>query len=160
MNCPNCGAALTPVANRDLFRCEYCQTVQVPAVNPDGLVPLDRDHRFDCPCCQKRLKVGRIEGKGVAHCPACHGFLARSADFATILGRRRSRRRKGNPSPRPIDPTEFRRTLSCPSCRKTMDAHPYGAGGTAVIDSCHRCHLVWLDLGELAVLEQHAPRRV
>jgi Zn-finger nucleic acid-binding protein len=41
-----------------------------------------------------------------------------------------------------------------------MDAHPYGAGGTAVIDSCHRCHLVWLDLGELAVLEQHAPRRV
>jgi Zn-finger nucleic acid-binding protein len=159
MNCPNCGAALRPVANRDLFRCEYCQTVQVPDAGTDGLVALERELRIECPCCTVRLRSGRVEGKAVAHCPQCRGLLARSADFALIVTRRRARRPAGNPPPLPLDPAELRRAIGCPSCHRPMDTHPYGAGGTAVIDSCHRCHVVWLDAGELAVLEQHAPRR-
>jgi Zn-finger nucleic acid-binding protein len=40
-----------------------------------------------------------------------------------------------------------------------MDTHPYGGGGNAVIDSCFVCRLVWLDAGELTVLERYVPPR-
>jgi Zn-finger nucleic acid-binding protein len=39
-----------------------------------------------------------------------------------------------------------------------MDNHPYHAGGNAVIDTCHRCRVVWLDAGELTVLGKYQSR--
>jgi Zn-finger nucleic acid-binding protein len=38
-----------------------------------------------------------------------------------------------------------------------MDAHPYFGGGNAVVDTCERCGLVWLDAGELAIIERYVP---
>ena len=43
-------------------------------------------------------------------------------------------------------------------CHKPMDTHPYYGGGNAVIDTCPRCQLVWLDAGELTVLGQYQSR--
>jgi Zn-finger nucleic acid-binding protein len=159
MNCPNCGAAMEPVGNRNHLRCDYCLTVHIPPEGQDGLVALDRDHRLSCPGCTVQLKVGTVEGKAVAYCPRCRGVLAASESFAAIVARKRSKRPAGDATDRPFDPEELRRTTSCPACRGRMDTHPYGGGGTAVIDSCHRCHLVWLDSGELTVLGRFVPRR-
>jgi Zn-finger nucleic acid-binding protein len=39
-----------------------------------------------------------------------------------------------------------------------MDTHPYHAGGNAVIDTCHRCKLIWLDAGEASVLGKYPDR--
>ena len=39
-----------------------------------------------------------------------------------------------------------------------MDTHPYHAGGNAVIDTCDRCRLVWLDAGELTVIGRYPGR--
>ena len=59
----------------------------------------------------------------------------------------------------PLDPAELSRRLPCPRCRKRMDTHPYHGGGNAVIDTCHRCRLVWLDAGEITVLGNYSGRR-
>ena len=40
-----------------------------------------------------------------------------------------------------------------------MEAHPYFGGGNAVVDTCERCGLIWLDAGELAVIERYIPHR-
>jgi Zn-finger nucleic acid-binding protein len=48
--------------------------------------------------------------------------------------------------------------VMCPCCRKPMDAHPYHAGGNAVIDTCDRCRVVWLDAGELTILGKYQGR--
>jgi Zn-finger nucleic acid-binding protein len=34
-----------------------------------------------------------------------------------------------------------------------MDVHPYYGPGNVVIDTCGKCGLVWLDHGEMAVIE-------
>jgi Zn-finger nucleic acid-binding protein len=39
-----------------------------------------------------------------------------------------------------------------------MDVHPYYGPGNAVIDTCGRCALIWLDHGELKVIVT-APER-
>jgi hypothetical protein len=55
MNCPNCGAPMEPVGNRNHLRCPYCQTVHVPDGESDGVVPLGREARLSCPVCAVRL---------------------------------------------------------------------------------------------------------
>jgi Zn-finger nucleic acid-binding protein len=39
--------------------------------------------------------------------------------------------------------------INCPGCAKPMLNHFYGGPGNLVIDTCERCHLNWLDPGEL-----------
>lgn len=157
MNCPNCGAALELVANRPVLHCKYCESTHVPDESIDGLIALDEDHKDDCPCCGVRLKVGGVEGKAVAYCPECRGLLTSATNFAAILGRRRAKTRGMDPNPVGFDPSELNRKTACPKCRRRMDTHPYGGGGNAVIDSCLVCRLVWLDAGELTVLERYVP---
>jgi Zn-finger nucleic acid-binding protein len=38
-----------------------------------------------------------------------------------------------------------------------MDTHPYFGGGNAVVDTCERCGLIWLDAGELPIIERYIP---
>ena len=43
MNCSNCGAPLAPVAGRDYFQCNHCETLNFPeplSGSADGLTPL------------------------------------------------------------------------------------------------------------------------
>ncbi len=159
MNCPNCGAAMELVGNRNHFRCEYCATIHVPEPIDEGLIPTDEEHRLSCPHCELRLKKGVIEGKPVAFCSQCRGFLTTSEHFAVIVRKRRTRREPTAVETEPFDPTELRQVTKCPRCDVRMQTHPYGGGGAAVIDSCMRCHLVWLDAGELTILEQFTPPR-
>lgn len=60
--------------------------------------------------------------------------------------------------PQPVAQLELQRQIDCPLCYLTMDVHSYYGPGNAVIDSCFRCGVLWLDQGEVKVLE-HAPAR-
>jgi Zn-finger nucleic acid-binding protein len=49
--------------------------------------------------------------------------------------------------------------VACPVCGERMEVHPYYGPGPAVIDSCSRCGLIWLDRGEMTVIETAPGRR-
>jgi Zn-finger nucleic acid-binding protein len=156
MNCPNCGAGLRAVPNRTHLRCPYCESIHFPEPVGEGMVLLDQEYPFDCPCCDRPLAAAALDGDTVGYCPDCRGLLLSSDHFARVVAERRGENPDQFRWVEPIDPTELRRVTRCPRCRQRTDTHPYGAGGSAVIDSCHRCRLVWFDAGELTVLEQFA----
>jgi Zn-finger nucleic acid-binding protein len=154
MNCPNCGAGLRPVPNRNHLHCPYCQTVHFPEPVGEGIVLLGEAYFYDCPCCDRPLAAAVLDGATVGYCPDCHGLLVASDHFAHTLARRRETCAVRHRPAEPIDPKELRRVTRCPRCGRRTDTHVYGGGGNAVIDSCAHCRLVWLDAGELTVLER------
>jgi len=155
MNCRNCGAAMQPVGNRSYFRCDHCSTFDFPATNGDGVADVGAVTELPCPVCQVNLSVGAIEGHTVRYCTACQGFLATNADFGEIVPKKRNQFSDQPTIPRSFDPKELQRRLKCPQCRKMMDTHPYGGGGNAVVDTCDRCKLIWLDAEELEVIARY-----
>jgi Zn-finger nucleic acid-binding protein len=158
MNCRNCGAAMQPVGGAAYFRCVHCGTFEFPATTDDGVATLTEVTRFPCPVCTDPLTKAAIEGQTICFCGTCRGFLTTNAEFSEVLMRRRAACGDQPSVPRSIDPVELRRRVSCPKCRKPMDTHPYGGGGNVVIDTCHRCHLIWLDAGEMETLARHRPK--
>lgn len=158
MNCDNCGGGLKPVGNRSYFRCPYCETFQFPEVSKDGIAALGTDSEFDCPVCSDPLVEAAIDGHIVAYCSSCCGFLAENGVFGYIVQKRRAAQPRTSPDCQPFSPEELRRRIACPRCRRTMDTHPYHGGGNAVIDTCGRCRLVWLDAEELTVIVRYPAR--
>ncbi|HVK14451.1 MAG TPA: zf-TFIIB domain-containing protein [Gemmataceae bacterium] len=158
MNCANCGAGLQPVGGRDYFRCPYCETFHFPTPTTDGVADLGGGTPFACPVCADPLTTAAIHGHDVSYCRTCRGFLCPNDTFGRIVRERRARPSPPARPPVPFDAGELRRKAACPRCRGRMDTHPYHAGGNAVIDTCARCHLVWLDAGELTVLGRYRPR--
>jgi Zn-finger nucleic acid-binding protein len=110
-----------------------------------------------CPVCQVPLVSALIAGETVCYCGRCRGFLAETDTFAEIVTRRRALRGPHENRTDPFDAAELGRVVSCPNCQQRMDTHPYFGGGNAVVDTCERCNLIWLDAGELAVIECYLP---
>jgi Zn-finger nucleic acid-binding protein len=152
MNCPNCGGGMKPVGNRPYFRCPYCETFHYPHELADGVAVAGGEAPRNCPVCAGKLANAAIDGHAVEYCKACRGFLARNATFNQIVQLKRARNGGAPPVAIPFDREELRRRVKCPGCRKPMDTHPYHGGGNAVIDTCDRCCVVWLDAGEITVL--------
>ncbi|MCI0704868.1 MAG: zf-TFIIB domain-containing protein [Planctomycetia bacterium] len=157
MNCANCGAGLKPVGNRPYFRCPYCETFHFPEELADGVAVVGGEMKLACPICTEPLTHAAIDGHKIGYCQSCRGFLAKNSTFNQIVQLKRARNTSA-PVPVPFSPEELKRCIACPSCRKPMDTHPYHAGGNAVIDTCHRCCVVWLDAGELTVLGRYTGR--
>jgi Zn-finger nucleic acid-binding protein len=160
MNCPNCAAPMRLV--RDHFVCDYCATFHFPspaAGAPDGVQGLGQPADMACPVCHCALEAGRLEKQPVAHCRQCRGVLLAGPDFAEIVRVRRARYTGPTESPRAIEPAELGRRLQCPRCQRGMETHPYYGPGAVVIESCGECALVWLDHGELGIIEQAPGRR-
>jgi Zn-finger nucleic acid-binding protein len=103
------------------------------------------------------LQVALIDGERVCYCDRCRGFLTKTATFGIIVTKRRANHDSHEQMPGPFDPAELKRVLNCPNCKSRMTAHPYFGGGNAVVDTCDRCGLIWLDAGELAVIERYIP---
>jgi Zn-finger nucleic acid-binding protein len=158
MNCPNCGAALQPVGNRSYFRCPYCETFHFPVETGDGIAVIGGETQHDCPVCSKTLTRAAIEGHAVEYCGTCRGFLASNESFALLVLLKRARSNPAPQVPIPFARDELKRRVNCPCCRKAMDTHPYHAGGNAIIDTCFRCQVVWLDAGELNVIGSYKSR--
>lgn len=158
MNCENCGGGLKPVGNRSYFRCPFCETFHFPEETEDGVAVIGDEFDWECPVCEKPLAAAAIDGHPVAYCQSCRGFVAENGVFGHIVQKRRSARPATIPDCQPFAPDELRRRVRCPRCRGAMDTHPYHGGGNAVIDTCARCRLVWLDAGELTVIVRYPAR--
>ena len=59
--------------------------------------------------------------------------------------------------PAPADPADLQQKAPCPKCHQRMDTHYYFGGGHAVMSTCERCELHWLNGGVLMRIVQ-APR--
>jgi Zn-finger nucleic acid-binding protein len=158
MNCPNCGAAFQPVDNRSHFRCQYCETFHFPVETGDGIAVVGGNAQHDCPVCAKTLTRAAVECHTVEYCSTCRGSLASNETFSLLVQLKRAKNTPAPPVPIPFAPDELKRRVKCPCCRKSMDTHPYYAGGNAVIDTCDRCQVVWLDAGELNVIGSYKSR--
>jgi Zn-finger nucleic acid-binding protein len=158
MNCPGCGASMAPVSNRNHLHCGHCDGYYFPHETGDGVCPLGDPASVSCPTCRdQRLQVALIDGERVCYCDRCRGFLTKTATFGIIVTKRRAGHDVHEQMPGPFDPAELKRVLKCPNCKSRMNAHPYFGGGNAVVDTCDCCGLIWLDAGELAVIERYIP---
>ena len=84
--------------------------------------------------------------------------MTSNQSFGLLIRLKRAKSGSAPPVPVPFAQDELNRRVKCPSCREPMDTHPYFGGGNAVIDTCDRCFLVWLDAGELTVLGRFQSR--
>lgn len=157
MKCESCGASMKLMDGRDYFVCEYCARMSFPeaaTASLDRVNVLGARSELACPLCDDDLVSGSLEGRRMLHCERCRGVLVANDDFAAIVKSRRGKRTDSPDKPRAIDPADMKRRLRCPSCGNTMDAHPYYGPGNVVVDSCGRCFLVWLDHGEITMIER------
>jgi Zn-finger nucleic acid-binding protein len=157
MNCPGCGAAMQVVGNRRHLHCDHCDMFHFPEETDEGVSPLGESAGCDCPVCNLPLQNALIDGETVAYCDHCRGFLTPTPTFGLIVNKRRQHHGPHEQILEPFDPAELKRRLCCPSCKLRMEAHPYFGGGNAVVDTCERCGLIWLDAGELAIIERYIP---
>ena len=137
---------------RRYYYCRYCGTfhfLDVPAV--EGIQVLERaPDAPSCPVCHNRLARSLLDNVHVVeHCDGCRGALMARATFAQAVSHRRAWASGSPAPPTPIDQRELLRQVSCPSCGRPMDVHPYYGPGNVVIDTCSACDMVWLDYGEL-----------
>jgi Zn-finger nucleic acid-binding protein len=154
MNCPGCGAALKAANDSNSFLCAHCG-YHPPQDSLDGVAVIGEAVGAICPLCRAALLSARIEGETVCYCGQCHGFLAEIDTFGVIVSKRRAHHRPHERRTEPFNPAELKRVLTCPNCRQRMDTHPYFGGGNAVVDTCEDCGLIWLDEGDLAVIERY-----
>jgi Zn-finger nucleic acid-binding protein len=141
------------VRDRDYFQCEHCGSFHFPKETDEGVRPLGQSAGLRCPGCGRELEEASIEGHLVKTCPNCRGILARRRAFAIIVEKRRLTRSGTDPFPRSIGEAGSRR-LACPGCGRLMDTHPYLGPGAVMVDTCGECCLIWLDPGELTVIER------
>jgi len=141
---------------RDYYHCRYCTTFHFPqaaATTGDGVEVLRGAADGDCPVCAKPLVAGRLDRQPVRTCPGCRGILMTNDVFSDVVRARRARGRDAVTPPAPIREEELHRALRCPACCKRMETHPYYGPGAVVIDTCSTCRLIWLDCGELKLIE-------
>ena len=142
--------------------CEYCQTMQpVHTVGDlaEGVVSLGHDTQHACPRCGEQLIAGRLDESAIEFCPSCRGILIGREAFGTVVTARRASYQGADQTPIAINPAELRERKFCPGCRQEMQCYPYYGPGNAVIDGCDHCWLIWLDAGELTVIEQAPGQR-
>ncbi len=149
MNCENCGAPMLPVRSGDYFYCEYCASYYFPKANLDGVRLIGEPDEVNCYFCCLPLYVASLEGVRILTCERCKGILVPQSSFLTMINYLRGVAESAELPFRPIDPHELERRMDCPKCRQPMETHPYYGPGNVVIDVCPRCHLIWLDYGEL-----------
>ena len=109
-----------------------------------------------CPTCQTSLANGKLDGCPLLFCQRCEGLLVEMENFVAVINAARAREQQSATIP-PRRQTPGDRTVTCPGCSHPMLSHFYGGPGNLVIDTCERCHLNWLDAGELRRIAR-APR--
>ena len=106
-----------------------------------------------CPRCATQLQRTRYEGLPVFHCTSCNGYAVSSAQRLDAIKRRReanygdleqeAEQAAGSDS---ID------AIRCPSCNAKMDKEKQEEH-SFLFDVCGNCKMVWLDPGEIALLQ-------
>lgn len=162
MNCLNCGAPTQETSGRGRMVCQFCGSLQLLAATDDSIdqvILLEQFGDHDCPGCDQRLTKAILEDSEIEMCHVCHGLLLHREVFHDVVWHRRSLYAGGEEPQQPVSQEELKQIRSCPACSGSMETHAYYGPGNAVIDSCARCDLVWLDVGELTTIERAPGRR-
>lgn len=156
MNCENCGGPLRATHNPNKLACDYCGGLRVldeTAADAEGVQLLAESDQL-CPVCHEPLHNATLDGLSAQACARCGGILLRQEVFAQIVRGRRMRYDGVREERRPVDGAELRRDVHCPACERRMETHPYYGSGGVVIDTCAKCAMVWVDRGEMRVIER------
>jgi len=135
-------------ADKECLVCDYCGNIHYPEANAEGIRVLEETSRLNCPVCAIALVHAAAGGERILYCKRCHGTLISMGVFMAIVQDMRSRRDTTG-SAHQLNWKDLDRRINCPQCGIKMDTHPYGGGGSVVIDDCENCGLNWLDYGEL-----------
>jgi Zn-finger nucleic acid-binding protein len=152
MNCRNCAAPMELFDRRRYYFCRHCGTFEfLERGEADGIHVLERRaDALPCPLCRAPLAKSLLDGHHVVeYCEQCRGVLLQLTAFTgAVMGRRSRATGPGSPVVE-LDRKELERRVTCPSCSRMMEVHPYYGPGNVIIDTCGKCDLVWLDFGEL-----------
>jgi Zn-finger nucleic acid-binding protein len=158
-NCPACGAPITPKADTEGCKCDFCHAVFFPGEEDDGVTVLDQPDGPDldrsCPLCNQPLVHAALARGAVLYCTECHGLLLPMGELPALIDALRAGQKRLAVQT-PPDHDDLKRTVQCPKCHRRMDTHFYAGPGNVIIDTCADCLLVWLDRGELMRIA-HAP---
>jgi Zn-finger nucleic acid-binding protein len=156
MICSGCGAAMETADDLNSSQCPHCG-LHFPDEKCDEVTVVGEPRDVGCPLCRVPLVSALVEDLPVSYCGHCQGFLAATEIFRIIVTKRRALYPPHENSTEPFDPAELERVLACPYCQRRMETHPYFGGGNVVVDTCEGCGLIWLDAGELSVIERYVP---
>jgi Zn-finger nucleic acid-binding protein len=149
VTCPSCGAAMRLEADKEYLVCDYCSGIHYPELNAEGIRVLGEPSPLSCPVCAIPLVHAAAGGQRLLYCTRCHGTLISMGIFMAVVQDMRSRRETAAATTQPLNCKDLDRRINCPKCDRTMETHPYGGGGSVIIDDCENCGLNWLDYGEL-----------
>ncbi len=106
-----------------------------------------------CPACQVDLETTDIEGYRVERCPSCHGHLVPTLNLSAI---KRSCRTSEDEL-RSRASSDFKGSISetiiCPLCKCRMSKQRMSSPLDMELDVCDSCDRVWLDGGEIAMVQ-------
>ena len=146
---------MTPMPDRGYWVCDYCLTFSFPHGSPDDVQDFGQATDRTCPICTHPLTAGRLEGQPVEYCANCHGMLMRQGVFSRVIEMKRSNYRGEKVTSRqPLNRQELQREIRCPGCQNPFSTHPYYGPGRVVVDTCPHCCLIWLDAGEMSIIEK------
>jgi Zn-finger nucleic acid-binding protein len=133
---------------RGLLVCDHCGSQLEPPALVEHLELLS-ETSTGCPACSTPLSNSRLEGHPLLCCARCFGMLIDMKRFAAVIEVVRSHEPRAVRSVPPRRQNPGDRLLACPACGQAMIGHLYAGPGNAVIDTCERCLMNWLDPGEL-----------
>ncbi|HMO04065.1 MAG TPA: zf-TFIIB domain-containing protein [Kiritimatiellia bacterium] len=107
-----------------------------------------------CPVCGEAMENIDYEGFRVRYCHACGGHLIPAARLKAIQQRDSIPRAKLQEEVRARFTASTTEPVRCPRCRMTMRKQDVRLPVVQVqTDVCAPCGLIWLDAGELALLQ-------
>jgi len=148
MNCPSCGAPLRMADDNGSLRCDYCHSVVMAQGDETGMQFVEEAAELTCPNCAVSLWSVMLVGLRLHACKQCHGLLVDMGELEALIEAMRAKH-PDTMIPMQPDAADLKRSVACPKCHNGMDTHFYFGGGHAVMSTCERCELHWLDGGML-----------
>ena len=107
-----------------------------------------------CPACYARLQPADYEGFKLFQCAGCKGHLVQFSRLEAIKRSTGKSRQKLKSEASSLFKGSTDRPLKCPRCHFAMRKVPLKLPVLdAQADVCNECSLVWLDPGELALIQ-------
>lgn len=148
MNCPSCGAPLRIADDNSTLRCDYCHSVIMAQADETGVAFVDEAAELTCPNCADSLWSAMLAHLRLHACKQCHGLLAPMGEFEALIEGMRAEH-PDTQIPAQPETDDLQRKVACPKCHQRMETHFYYGGGHAVMSSCERCELHWIEGGML-----------
>jgi Zn-finger nucleic acid-binding protein len=118
-----------------------------------------------CPNCAAAMTHEMYEGAALDRCGQCGGVWLGQTAMGLIVERREEvfakeviadARTRAKTTGKTISPDERKRELKCPVCSSTIMPFVYNYSSGIVINRCMREHGIYLDKGELELVQAHA----